>query len=108
MKRMRIVRKKKKKRERKKRKNGRNSGKGRATDDKFNWSQANEWGKLNRNNQNEEEFEDTDEEICRIGKRIARSKMQETIEARGMKSRNKRKWGKREKVKRKLRKKKWK
>ena len=33
---MRIVRKTKKKRERKKRKNGRNSGKGRATDDKFN------------------------------------------------------------------------
>ena len=31
------------KKERKKR--DRNSGKGRATDDKFKWSQANEWGK---------------------------------------------------------------
>ena len=31
-------------------KRGGNSGKGRATDDKSQWSQANEWGKLNWNN----------------------------------------------------------
>ena len=43
-------------------KRDRNSGKGRATDDKFKWTQAsNEWGKLIWNNQNEEEFEETDE-----------------------------------------------
>ena len=38
------------------RKVGRNSGIGRAADDKLKWSQANEWGKLNWNNYNEEEF----------------------------------------------------
>ena len=80
MKRKRRVRKKKMKR-RKKRKRGRNSGKGRGTDDKFKWSKTNEWGKLNWNNKNEEEFEETDEEICKIGKKkIAGLEMQDEEE----------------------------
>ena len=41
---------------RKRRKRGRNSGKGRATYHKLKWRQAYEWGKLNWNNQTEEEF----------------------------------------------------
>ena len=82
----------------KKRKRGKNSGKVRVTGDEFKWSQANEWGKLNWNNQNEEEFEETDmtdEEICKIGKKD-RSIRNAGDNSRGMKSRNKRKWGKRE------------
>ena len=35
------------------------------------WSQDNEWGKLDWNNKNEEE---TDEEICKIGKKDCRRK----------------------------------
>ena len=86
MKRMRRVRKKKKKWERRKMiKRGRNSGIGRLADDKLKWSQANEWGKLNWKK---------DRHIGYAGDN-----------RRGMKSRNKRKWGKRERVKRKLRKK---
>ena len=55
----------------KEREKGRNSGKGRATDDKCKWSQNNEWVKLDWNNKyHEEEFEETDEEICKIGKRL--------------------------------------
>ena len=96
MKRTRRVRKKEKKREgKKKRKRGRNSGKVRVTDDEFKWSQANEWRKLNWNNQNEEEFEETDmtdEEICKIGKND-RWIRNAGDNSRGMKSRNKRKWG---------------
>ena len=40
---------------------------------------------------NEEEFKETDEEICKIGKKIAGTEMQETNYRRGMKGRNKRK-----------------
>ena len=40
----------------KKRKGGGNSGKGSTNDERFKGCQANKWGKLNRNNQNEEEF----------------------------------------------------
>ena len=59
---------------------GRNSGKGRATNDRFKWSQANERGKLVWNNKNEEEFEETDGEICKIGKKIITGwELQETI-----------------------------
>ena len=50
----------------KKRKRNRNS-EGRANCDKFKWSQTNDWGKLNWNNQNEEEFEASDEEMGKIG-----------------------------------------
>ena len=61
-------------------KRDRNSGKGKATEDKFKWSQANEWGSWIETTKNEEEFEETDEEICKIGKKkIAGSEMQQTI-----------------------------
>ena len=45
------------------------------------WSRASEWGKLDWNNNNEEEFKETDEKICKTGKnKIAGSEMQETVE----------------------------
>ena len=80
MKGKRKVRKKNLKEEEKEKRRGRNSVKGRATDCKFKWSQDNEWGKLDWNNKNEEEFEETYEQICEIGKKIAGSEMQETLE----------------------------
>ena len=50
----------------KEKKTGRDSGKGKATDDKFKWSKANEWGKLDWNNKMKNLKKETDEEICKI------------------------------------------
>ena len=82
-----------------KKKRGGNSGKGRATYDKFKWSQVYEWGKLNWNNQNEEEFKETDaKEIWKSRRKIGKKKDRCIGNAgdnrRGMKSRNKRIGGK--------------
>ena len=53
----------------------------------------------------EEEFEETDEEICKIRKKIARSEMQETIEEERKAETQEKRRKKRERVKRMLRKK---
>ena len=83
---------------------GRNSGKGRATDDKFKWSQANEWGKLDWNNKKmRKDLKKLMKKIAKQEKKITGSKMQETIEGE-WKAETRKKEG-RERVKRKLRKK---